>query len=113
MTSAIQPYRQNARSIQVKEASKPLYGLIRLPRPEVHRCAYPGFLWRFFMGLTFRPVRSGSLYRCRECKDVWRLNRRNNDVWVLTWDRIGDYDHPEKRWLERGGAVEDKLESET
>lgn len=112
MTSAIQPYRQPARAIEVKEKPKPLFGLIRAPNPVSHHCGQPGLFRRVFMMLTFRSVRSYSVYRCPTCKKVWQLYKAGSDIFLLTWNELSDYHNPEKEWVRRGGALETTLDGE-
>jgi len=65
--SNLQPYRTAA---IVKPNEKKLHGLIRKPKPIIHKCGYPGFWKRLFYCLTFRPIRVGSVYRCPQCKKI-------------------------------------------
>lgn len=91
--SNLQPYREAAIiSAQPKKTS----GIIRAPKPKIHNCNVPSFLYRLWCRITFRPIRKGSLYRCGVCGKVWRLEHRLYDG--LVWSRVED-----TKWEKAGG----------
>jgi hypothetical protein len=102
------PYRSPAR-IEVKEKNaKPLYGLIRAPKP--HCCGTPGFWARVWLSLTFRGVPKGSVYRCRECRKVWELYKPGHTFFLLDW-LVPTYIEKDwdRKWEKMGGALESNL----
>ncbi len=102
----IQPYRKPG------EIIKPVgtYGLLRAPKPpklpplpKPHECSPPGFFHRIGLFLIDKPVREGSLFRCKECGLVSKFCVI--DFVTGYWGRPSYVLHTE--WKELGGDIEE------
>lgn len=103
MNNKIQPYREAA--IVPEKPKKPMFGLILKPKspkppkpPKPHVCKKP------ISGFLFGPkLTLGSVWRCQECKTVYKIESIHSD-WCDSTTLVWNLSNFEE-WIKAGGSI--------